>query len=131
MNRRWRLLRGGVGGPKLCEAINYTVAGSELKPNRLSHLGEEKKKNDFAVRSQTAKHDDDIILEKKFPTKKVHLRPELFFLRVPELGCFEIDGNRFRLAELGGVEPLRRLFRQKFEVTTENKKSQEIWDSLN
>ena len=44
MNRRWRLLRGGVGGSKLCEAINYTVAGSELKPNRLSHLGEKKKK---------------------------------------------------------------------------------------
>ena len=37
--------------------VPLLTPGSELKPNRLSHLGEEKKKNDFAVRSQTAKND--------------------------------------------------------------------------
>ena len=49
--------------------------------------------------------------------KKVPLRLELFFLRI--LDAFSnffflgLDGNRFRLADLGGLEPLRKLIRQK------------------
>ena len=58
--------------------------------------------------------------------KKVSLRVNFFFLRIAELFFLGHGGNRFRLVELGGVEPLRKLFRQKLEPGTENKKSQEI-----
>ena len=35
------------------------------------------------------------------------------FLRILELFFLGLDGNRFRLADVGGVEPLRKLIRQK------------------
>ena len=57
------------------------LAGSELKPNRPSGHGKEKKKKKFSAFSN-------------------------FFFLGP-------DGNRFRLADVGGVEPLRKLIRQK------------------
>ena len=52
-----RLSHLGEEKKKIPVLIYMVQARSELKPNRLSHLGEEKKKNDFAVRSQTAKND--------------------------------------------------------------------------
>ena len=85
------------------------LTGCELKPNRPSGHGKEKKrKNDFVHRSKTAKKD----LKNKVPKKKVPLRLELFFLRILELFFLGLDGNRFCLADLGGVEPPRKLIRQ-------------------
>ena len=59
------------------------------------------------------------------PKKKVPLRL-FFFSALPNFFFLGLGGNRFRLVELGGVEPLRKLFRQKVEPGTENKKTQEI-----
>ena len=50
---------------------------------------------------------------KKKSKEKGPLRLEHFFLRILELFFFLRLGNRFRSADLGGVEPLRKLIRQK------------------
>ena len=50
---------------------------------------------------------------KKKSKEKGPLRLEHFFLRILELFFFLRLGNRFRSADLGGVEPLRKFIRQK------------------
>ena len=49
-----------------------------------------------------------------------------FFAAFPNFFYLADLGNRFRLVDLGGVEPLRELVRQKVVPGTENKKFQEI-----
>ena len=45
--------------------------------------------------------------------KKKKFDSNFFFRRIPELFFLAPLGNRFRLVDLGGVEPLRKLVRQK------------------
>ena len=52
-------------------------------------------------------------LEKKDQKKKFLFGSNVYFLRILELFFLGLDCNRFRLANLGGVEPLRKLIRQK------------------
>ena len=52
--------------------------------------------------------------KKKSKKKKFLFGSSFFFRRILERFFFlGLDGNRFRLADLGGVEPLRKLIRQK------------------
>ena len=52
-------------------------------------------------------------LEKEGKKKKFPFGSNFFFRRIPELFFLALLGNRFRLVDLGGVEPLRKLVRQK------------------
>ena len=107
--------------PNLLPAI-LTLYYTDLKPDCSSELGVKKKKSTtwFAFKRPNT------TFKKMSPKKKVSLRVIFFFSALPNFFFLGHDGNRFRLVELGGVEPLRKLFRQKLEPGTENKKSQEI-----
>ena len=103
------------------------MAGSELKPNWLSHHEQKYFQNiDFVVRSETAKKE----VSKIPPKQKSSSWPRTFFFDVfPNFFSLAVLGNRFRLADLGGEEPLRK-FRQKLVLGTGFKKSQEILNCL-
>ena len=65
---------------------------------------------------------------KKSPQKKNRSpSPRFFFFAAfPNFVFLGWSANRFRLADLGGVEPLRKLVRPKLALGTENKKSQKF-----
>ena len=85
-------------------------AGSELKPNRPSGHGKKRKciLTSYIVLKRPKK-----TLKKSKKKRKLLFGSNFFFLRVLELFFLGLDGNRFRLADLGGVKPLRKLIRQK------------------
>ena len=87
------------------------AAGSADKTSGFSLLEKKKQqKIDFMVRSETTKKE----VLKNFPPKKSpSSRRIYFFAAFPNFFFHDDSRNRFRLPELGGVEPLRGLLRAK------------------
>ena len=105
----------------ICDWLAFCKwAGSELKPDWPHGHEKKKKKIDVADRFEPLKKRR---LKKTIKKKVNLLRLDFLFSRHFRTFFFLADlGNRFHSVDLGGVEPLRKLFRQKFEHGTENKK---------
>ena len=64
--------------------------------------------------------------KKQANKKKFIFHSNFFFTVFPNPFSLGLLANRFRLVDLGGVEPLRKLLRQKLVPAKGNKKSLDI-----
>ena len=103
------------------QAQNTPQAGSDLKPDCSSELGKRRKKK--KNRPHGSLLNGQIRRLKKWPKKKKF--PFGFFFLSPNCRTFFSRTWRQSLP-LGRIRGRRKLFRQKLEPGTENKKSQEI-----
>ena len=105
------------GHSRLYKALGIEVmfarAGSTVKMNWVSRRQKKKQKIDFGNRSETLKKGvlKNWQKKKSYPSRRFFL-----FAAFPNFFSCANLVNRLRLADLGGVEPLRKLVRPKTKV---------------